>query len=202
MRGLRQFICLEEKTNMAVYNTPSDAANTAVRAFLTSVGEHYLGKSFNTGSGKAKSIWEQIRNDFDNSCAYCGSQTKLQIEHLVMFNRAEYGLHHPGNIVPVCKECNERMKDSDKNFVSWDVQLAAKCGSDTNELFLTRKSKILDHISNYEYPKLTEQERHAIRVIAESLYENIKSESEKSLSMYRKLDEAFVKGGTTNFHGS
>lgn len=27
---------------MAIYNTPSDAANTAVRSFLTSVGEHYL----------------------------------------------------------------------------------------------------------------------------------------------------------------
>jgi hypothetical protein len=44
----------------------------------------------------------------------------------------------------------------------------------------------------YQYPQLSEQEKHAIRVIAESLYENIKSESEKSLKMYRSLDEAFV----------
>ena len=41
---------------MAVYNTTSDAANTVVRAFLTRVGEYYLGHTFNTGSGKGKLI--------------------------------------------------------------------------------------------------------------------------------------------------
>lgn len=178
---------------MAVYNTPSDAANTAVRAFLTSVGEHYLGQSFNTGSGGGKTVWEEIRRKFDNSCAYCGFETKLQIEHLIMFNRTEYGLHHPGNVVPVCKDCNERKKDEHKRYINWESQLANKCGGSSTDLFQTRKSKILDHIETYKYPKLTEQEKHAIRVIAESLYENIKNESEKSLILYRKLDEAFVK---------
>jgi len=182
---------------MAVYNTPSDAANTAVRAFLTSVGEHYLGRSFNTGSGKGKEIWEQIRANFNNACAYCATHTKLQVEHLVMFNRSEYGLHHPGNIVPVCKECNERQKDAQKDYISWEAQLALKCGGESSDLFEQRRAKILDHIERFAYPKLTDQERHAIRVIAESLYENIKSESEKSLSMYRKLDEAFVKPDLT-----
>ncbi len=33
---------------------------------------------------------------------------KLQIEHLIMFNRQEFGLHHPGNVVPVCSNCNNR----------------------------------------------------------------------------------------------
>lgn len=187
---------------MAVYNTPSDAANTAVRAFLTSVGEHYLGRSFNTSSGKGKAIWDQIRADFENACAYCALPTKLQVEHLVMFNRSEYGLHHPGNIVPVCKECNERQKDSAKNYVSWESQLALKCGGQTSEHFEQRKAKILNHIETYGYPKLTDQERHAVRVIAESLYENIKSESEKSLSMYRKLDEAFVRPDMQNSSSS
>jgi hypothetical protein len=177
---------------MAVYNTPSDAANTAVRAFLTSVGEHYLGRSFNTGSGRGKAMWEQIRAEFGGTCAYCAQQVNLQIEHLVMFNRSEYGLHHPGNIVPVCKSCNERIKDADKNYVSWEQQLEAKCGSD-RDTFERRRANILKHIEKYEYPRLTDQERHAIRVIAESLYENIKSESEKSMTMYRRLDEAFVK---------
>lgn len=181
---------------MAVYNTPSDAANTAVRAFLTSIGEHYLGRSFNTGSGKGRETWEHIRQEFDNACAYCGSQTKLQIEHLIMFNRTEYGLHHPGNIVPVCKECNERQKDERKNYVPWQQQLALKCGGAETRAFIQRHAKILSHVQKYQYPELTEQERHAIRVIAESLYENIKAESEKSLGMYRRLDEAFVKSAS------
>jgi hypothetical protein len=177
---------------MAVYNTTSDAANTAVRAFLTSVGEHYLKGSFNTGSGSGKKIWEQIKTEFNDSCAYCCQNLPLQIEHLVMFNRSEYGLHHPGNVVPVCKPCNERQKDANKKYISWDRQLSLKCGGDHTPEYLTRKEKILTHILKYQYPQLSEQEKHAIRVIAESLYENIKSESEKSLKMYRNLDEAFV----------
>lgn len=178
---------------MAVYNTPSDAANTAVRSFLTSVGEYYLKKSFNTGSGNGKTIWQQIRKEFNELCAYCGEDKKLQIEHLVMFNRSEYGLHHPGNVVPVCKECNERKKDLTKKYVSWERQLAIICNSESSKLFFLRKDKILKHIERYKYPELSSQERHAIRVIAESLYENIKAESEKSLNMYSKLDEAFVQ---------
>ncbi|WP_020168703.1 MULTISPECIES: HNH endonuclease [Methylotenera] len=178
---------------MAVYNTPSDTANTAVRSFLTSVGEYYLKKSFNTGSGSGKKIWDGIRKEFNDLCAYCGEEGKLQIEHLIMFNRLEYGLHHPGNVVPVCNDCNKRKKDSNKKYASWEKQLANMCDGDSSKLFILRKNKILKHMETYNYPKLSSQERHAIRVIAESLYENIKGESEKSLNMYRKLDEAFVQ---------
>jgi len=39
---------------MTTHNTASDAANTAVRAYLTTLGEKYLGHGFNTGSGKGK----------------------------------------------------------------------------------------------------------------------------------------------------
>ena len=103
---------------MALYNTASDSANTAVRAFLTKVGEFYLERTFNTASGKSKADWERIRgNVFDEQCAYCGeAEHKLQIEHLLMFNRAEYGLHHPGNIVPCCKSCNKRERKADKAY--------------------------------------------------------------------------------------
>lgn len=40
---------------MAQYNTPFDSANTAVRSFLTKIGELYLGRNFNIGIGRAKS---------------------------------------------------------------------------------------------------------------------------------------------------
>ena len=45
----------------------------------------------------------------------------------------------------------------------------------------------------HKYPELNTNEEHAIRVIASSLYENIKTESEKSLDLYKQLDEAFVQ---------
>ena len=181
---------------MAIYNTSSDSANTAVRAFLTKVGEHYLGYSFNTGSGTGKALWLDIKsNHFGNRCAYCDQPSEqLQIEHVIMFNRTEYGLHHPGNIIPCCKTCNKREKDAQKNYLSWDKHLEVICKIRNEEdHYESRKRKILDNFEKYNYPQLNENEKHAIRVIAGSLYENIKSESEKSLKMYKQLDEAFVK---------
>lgn len=182
--------------NMAVYNTSSDSANTAVRAFLTKVGEYYLGHSFNTGSGKGKAIWLSIKSqDFDNCCAYCGRASEvLQVEHVLMFNRTEFGLHHPGNIVPCCKSCNKRERLENKAYCNWEQHLLKVCERMYElDMFEERKKKILNNFERYHYPKLNKNEKHAIRVIANSLYENMKTESEKSLNMYKQLDEAFVK---------
>lgn len=187
---------MDRKINhMAIYNTPFDAANTAVRSFLTKVGEYYLGRTFNTRVGSAKQDWERIRDQvFQGACAYCGTKKQqLQIEHLFMLNRAEYGLHHPGNIVPCCKPCNNREK-VDGKYVVWEKQLQIICEQMEcdSSVFEARRDKIKKHMSAEAYPQLNDSERHAIRVIAESLYENIKLESEKSLSMYKNLDSAFV----------
>ena len=120
---------------MTVYNTASDSANTAIRAFLAKVGEHYLGHSFNTGSGKGKgkgkALWLSLRDDdFKGCCAYCGEKhEKPQIEHVLMFNRTEFGLHHPGNIIPCCKECNKRERLEDKTYCNWEQHLAKVCES-------------------------------------------------------------------------
>lgn len=181
---------------MAVYNSPSDAANTAVRSFLTQVGEYYLKHSFNTGSGKGKKIWESIRDeDFQSCCAYCGQHSNsLQIEHLLMFNRTEFGLHHPGNIVPCCKSCNKRERNEDASYMNWEDHLSKICKlRSEHDEYENRKQKINSNIRKYGYPNLSINESHAIRVIANSLYENIKTEAEKSLSLYKQLDEAFVK---------
>ena len=180
---------------MAIYNAPSDAANTAVRAFLTKVGEFYLGRSFNTGSGKGQEDWGRIRDSvFQGQCAYCGETPRaLQIEHLCMFNKAEFGLHHPGNIVPCCKTCNKRVKKADGTYASWIEHLEVICAQ-RGELdqYPARKARIEKSIADEGYPQFDEKERHAIRVIANSLYENIKSESGKSLELYKQLHKAFV----------
>lgn len=177
---------------MAIYNTSSDSSNTAVRAFLTKVGEYYWGESFNTGSGKGKQVWNDIKKYFDNTFAYCGSDDKLQIEHLLMFNRSECGLHHPGNVVPCCNKCNKRTKKADGTYNSWIEHLVNVCPKKDIE---KNKLKIEYHIYNskYKYPKLTDEEVKSIKVISNSLYENIKIEIEKSLRLYKELDESFVK---------
>ena len=119
---------------MTTYNTSGDAPNTAVRSLLTKIGEYYLQKSFNTSSGYGKHEWNRIKNEvFGNRCAYCnGINQKLQIEHLIMFNRTEYGLHHPGNVVPSCSDCNKRHKKN-KEYVTWQEQLRRICKEKNQE---------------------------------------------------------------------
>ncbi len=111
---------------MTTYNTGSDSANTTVRAFLTKVGEFYLGRGFNTASGRGKGDWVRIQTEtFHSRCAYCAEEkAKFTIEHLIMFNKAECGLHHPGNIAPCCVQCNKRGKDEDGNYLNWEDHLS------------------------------------------------------------------------------
>ncbi len=183
---------------MSIYNTPADAANTAVRAFLTSLGEHYLGSSFNTGSGRGKRDWEKIKhNIFKNECAYCSATgIKLQMEHLIMFNRSEYGLHHPGNVVPVCAKCNSRTKKEDKTYTSWEDHLSFICKENNEkDKFFDRWTRIRKHLGEGEfaYPQLTTEERASVRIIANHLYEKIKYEFRNALTLYKELDKTFNK---------
>lgn len=181
---------------MTIYNTSADAANTAIRAFLTRVGEYYLGRSFNTGTGKAKNDWNRIKyNVFKGKCAYCSEEcASPQIEHIIMFNRADFGLHHPGNIIPTCKSCNKRYKKPDNTYYTWEEQLEKICQmKDQQDKIPERKGKIIVHIKTEGYPNLSREEKHAIRVIAESLYKNVQLESDKSLELYRQIHKAFVR---------
>lgn len=182
---------------MALYNTYADAANTAVRAFLTEIGEYYLERSFNTGAGKAKNDWDIIRDEtFSGGCAYCGrSDVKLQMDHLIMFNRTEFGLHHPGNIVPSCKECNSRSKKEDGAYNTWEEHLSYICErNNQKEQFYDRWNRIKKHINEgkYKYPKLSVEEEKAIQIIANNLYDCIKKEFNNAIKLYEELGKAFT----------
>ena len=177
---------------MTTYNTGSDSANTAVRAFLTKIGEFYLGTSFNTSSGKGKENWTRIKESvFNFKCAYCDSKLeKPTIEHLVMFNRSECGLHHPGNVVPCSRSCNKRNKDEDGNYLSWEEHLLS-ISNDINE-FKKRKRKISEHIKSENYPNLSEDEKNALKAICEHLYSSTKSELNQSLELFKNIDKTLV----------
>jgi hypothetical protein len=177
---------------LAIYNTASDSANTAVRSFLTKLGEQYLGRSINTGSGKGKKDWARIKETvFGNACAYCGvSDVALGMEHLIMFNRAECGLHHPGNLVPCCTPCNKRARDENKAYVDWRTHLESRdiSRSDKDK----RLRRIEAHIVAEDYPELSGDEQKAIEILANSLYSSIQAEVQKSLDIYSELDEALI----------
>ena len=177
---------------MTTYNTGSDAANTNVRAFLTKTGEFYLGRSFNTSSGKGKADWARIKHDvFASKCAYCDCRLeKATIEHLVMFNRSDCGLHHPGNIVPCCQSCNKRARDEDGNYLCQEEHLLSI--SENIEIYKKRKKKIQTHIKNEIYPNLSDDEKNALKAICQHLYSSTKSELDKAFELYQNIDKTLV----------
>jgi len=66
--------------------------------------------------------------------------------------------------------------------------------------FKSRRQQILNHIyeGKFAYPRLSNEVKNSIRVIAESLYKNITSESENSLLLYESIAEAFVKDSNSS----
>lgn len=56
--------------------------------------------------------------NFNNCCAYCGTDGDMQIEHVVPISKN--GAHDIGNIVPSCMSCNlsKRSQDMEKWYVS------------------------------------------------------------------------------------
>lgn len=183
---------------MALYNTAYDAANTAVRAYLTKLGEYYFKRSFNTSSGRSLADWNKIRDlVFEGKCAYCGTtSSKLQMDHLIMFNREQFGLHHPGNVVPACAVCNKRTKSEHGGHNSWERHLSVICElNNSKDQFFDRWNKIKHHFETGEfaYPKLKESEVKAIRIIANNLYERIKGEFDASFQLFQELDKEFTK---------
>ena len=59
--------------------------------------------------------WSQIKNSFNNKCAYCGKELPLAQEHFIPLSKGgEYTLN---NIIPSCKHCNS--SKCDRDFFSW-----------------------------------------------------------------------------------
>ena len=168
-------------------NTPSYAANIATRVFLKKVGEHHLGRVFDTESGQGREDWNRIKNEvFGGECSYCGKKGKLEIEHLVMNNAEQCGLHHPGNVVPCCGECNARMKTEEGAYVDWKTQLRSinQQSSDGIDYCEKRLNRILNHIHEEQYPNFTSDELAELKAIAKSLYEAVRGEPRKAFDRY------------------
>lgn len=105
-----------------------------------------------------------------------------------MFNRDQCGLHHPGNTIPCCVQCNKRGRNKDNSYMNWEEHLHQIC-LERGEVdrYERRKEKITKHsaVGKYKHPDLTEEEKDSISVIANRLYENIKLEHLKSLNLYK-----------------
>jgi len=59
--------------------------------------------------------WENIKEDFNHKCAYCGKEDKLVQEHFLPLSKGGEYTHN--NIVPACRSCNS--SKGAKMFSEW-----------------------------------------------------------------------------------
>lgn len=57
----------------------------------------------------------ELNKLYNSPCAYCGSNDKITLDHIVPINRG--GAHSIGNLAPACEHCNK--SKSDKLLVEW-----------------------------------------------------------------------------------
>ena len=91
-----------------------NAQNGVIRNILSNIGQ----ESF------SESDWNCTKGHFLHRCVYCDEERELIIDHAIPINRANLGEHRIGNLVPSCKECNEK-KGGNKDFrefLEGDVQ--------------------------------------------------------------------------------
>ncbi len=62
-----------------------------------------------------KEDWKKVLSDFNHQCAYCGSETGLEQEHIVPMKKG--GKYELGNIVPACRHCNA--SKGDRYLIEW-----------------------------------------------------------------------------------
>ena len=168
-------VCLD-RPGMAKNPSPSDASNTAVRFLLRKAGSIHLPSMYDTTRSWGKDAWDDIvSNTFAGRCAYCGRVGQaLQVEHLLMTNRTQVGIHHPGNTVPCCKPCNRRSRKpgSQTEYDSWEEHLEKVCNDRNEESeFEQRRERIRHHMneSQYKLPFNNESAFRAIRLASRPL---------------------------------
>jgi CRISPR/Cas system Type II protein with McrA/HNH and RuvC-like nuclease domain len=76
--------------------------------------DQYLYNLHTTSSAEAKRMWrQQIREKWEYKCAYCGSEEKLTIDHIVPQSKG--GMDFTKNVVCCCHSCNQ-----DKGHTPWE----------------------------------------------------------------------------------
>lgn len=81
--------------------------------------EGYLYNLHTCSSAEAKRMWKQsIKNQWDNRCAYCGSEEDITLDHVIP--RTKGGSDHADNIVACCKSCNADKAHED--WIIWYIQ--------------------------------------------------------------------------------
>lgn len=93
--------------------------------------QEYLFHLHVTNSGDAKRLWRQnIKESWENRCAYCGSEENLTIDHIIP--QCKGGMDVTKNVVCCCHSCNQS-KGHD-HWKLWYVQQDFYCEDKFNKI--------------------------------------------------------------------
>ncbi len=144
-----------------------NAQNAFIRNILSRLGD----ASFSDDE------WEEVKEFFDKSCAYCGEAgKKLVMEHAIPINREYLGEHQLGNLVPSCSSCNSAKAGKDyKEFIKEDSE---------------RLEKINEHMSKSKYVPLREMENfECLREVCDIAYKELSPLADRYVQILNLLIE-------------
>ena len=88
---------------------------TSHKEYFKIAREKYTAKKKTLPASLTVKQWKQIKQSFDNKCAYCGRELPLTKDHFIPVTKnGEYTLN---NIVPACRSCN--VSKHNKDFFQW-----------------------------------------------------------------------------------
>lgn len=94
-------------------------------------------------SKEARKMWrKRIKEQWDHSCAYCGSKENLTIDHVIP--KSKGGLNYTQNVICSCLSCNGSKANSD--WKEWYENQDFYCA--------VKKSRIEDWIGHQEDGKV------------------------------------------------
>ena len=118
-----------------------------IRQFVLGVAQKIIVKNdkgnwiSKSGIYSNKIEWKKILNEFNNKCAYCGSEEMLLAEHIIA-QSSDGSSDKIQNLISSCSSCNDKKGTMDMK--SW-IEIKMKDGSMTNEQI----EKIRDHVRKY-----------------------------------------------------
>jgi hypothetical protein len=131
-----------------------NAQNGVIRNILSNIGQEAF----------SEADWHSTKALFSNRCIYCGEQRELIIDHAVPINKANLGEHRIGNLVPSCKECNDK-KGGNKDFrefLAGDIHkiekiLAYMCANNYTPIGDNKQVKMILELAHKEVAAVAER---------------------------------------------
>ena len=105
---------MAKQENEKVCKTLKKYRNNHHEYFLMS-SQKYRSKKLLLPNTLTLKQWKQVKEYFENRCAYCGKKLPLAQEHFIALSKkGEYTIN---NIIPSCRVCNS--SKIDKDFFEW-----------------------------------------------------------------------------------